>query len=68
MTFVRQDVDVKRQGAVTAYAFIQFTDISSVVRALKDLDGTSWGSTKLKVFVLPLAATYGNVIVRRCHQ
>ncbi|XP_060565784.1 msx2-interacting protein-like isoform X2 [Ruditapes philippinarum] len=43
------DVDVKRQGAVTAYAFIQFTDITSVVKALKDLDGTTWGSTKLKV-------------------
>ncbi|KAL4221812.1 hypothetical protein ACF0H5_020066 [Mactra antiquata] len=43
------DVDVKRQGAITAYAFIQFTDITSVVKALKDLDGTTWGSTKLKV-------------------
>lgn len=47
--FSLQDVDVKRQGAVTAYAFIQFTDITSVVKALKDLDGTTWGSTKLKV-------------------
>ncbi|KAH3827573.1 hypothetical protein DPMN_129510, partial [Dreissena polymorpha] len=43
------DIDVKRQGAVTAYSFIQFSDISSVVRALKDLDGTAWSSTKLKV-------------------
>ncbi|XP_052759600.1 msx2-interacting protein-like isoform X2 [Mya arenaria] len=43
------DVDVKRQGAITAYAFIQFSDISSVVKSLKDLDGITWGTTKLKV-------------------
>ena len=40
---------MKRQGAVSAYAFIQFSDISSVVRALRDLEGTAFGSNKIKV-------------------
>lgn len=44
-----QDIDVKRQGAVSAYAFVQFTDIRSVVKVLKEMEGEVWGSMKLKV-------------------
>ena len=40
---------MKRQGAVSAYAFIQFSDISSVVRALRDLEGSNFGVNKVKV-------------------
>lgn len=44
-----QDIDVKRQGAISAYSFIQFTDIRSVVKALRALDGETMGGMKLKV-------------------
>lgn len=47
--FVLQDIDVKRQGAVSAYAFVQYSDISSVVKALKGMEGEHMGSMKLKV-------------------
>lgn len=40
---------MKRQGAVSAYAFVQFTDIRSVVKVLKEMEGEVWGSMKLKV-------------------
>ncbi|KAK3104914.1 hypothetical protein FSP39_013101 [Pinctada imbricata] len=43
------DIDVKRQGAISAYAFVQFTDISSVVKVLRELEGEIWGSMKLKL-------------------
>nr|XP_022339400.1 msx2-interacting protein-like isoform X3 [Crassostrea virginica] len=43
------DIDVKRQGAVSAYAFVQFTDIRSVVKVLKEMEGEVWGSMKLKL-------------------
>jgi hypothetical protein len=46
-----QDIDVKRQGAVSAYAFVQFTDIRSVVKVLREMEGEVWGSMKLKVWV-----------------
>ncbi|XP_062590610.1 msx2-interacting protein-like isoform X2 [Saccostrea cucullata] len=43
------DIDVKRQGAVSAYAFVQFTDIRSVVKVLREMEGEVWGSMKLKL-------------------
>ncbi|XP_071147711.1 protein split ends-like isoform X1 [Mytilus edulis] len=43
------DIDVKRQGAISAYSFIQFTDIRSVVKALRALDGETMGGMKLKL-------------------
>lgn len=43
---------MKRQGAVSAYAFVQFTDIRSVVKVLKEMEGEVWGSMKLKVCII----------------
>lgn len=43
---------MKRQGAVSAYAFVQFTDIRSVVKVLKEMEGEVWGSMKLKVGII----------------
>lgn len=43
---------MKRQGAVSAYAFVQFTDIRSVVKVLKEMEGEVWGSMKLKVSII----------------
>ena len=44
-----QDVDIKRQGAASAYAFVQYTDISSVVHALREMEGEHIGANKIKV-------------------
>ena len=46
---VAQDVDIKRQGAASAYAFVQYTDISSVVQALREMEGEHIGANKIKV-------------------
>lgn len=44
-----QDVDIKRQGAISAYAFVQYSDISSVVKALWDMEEEQIGGHKIKV-------------------
>ena len=49
MTVIAQDVDIKRQGAASAYAFVQYTDISSVVQALREMEGEHIGANKIKV-------------------
>ncbi|XP_025083037.1 protein split ends-like isoform X2 [Pomacea canaliculata] len=43
------DVDIKRQGAASAYAFVQYTDIVSVVRALREMEGEHIGANKIKL-------------------
>lgn len=45
-----QDIDVKRQGAISAYAFVQYADITSVVKALRTMDGEHLGANKIKVW------------------
>lgn len=48
LIFFSQDVDIKRQPNGNAYAFIQFTDIVSVVKALKKMEDNKkvgWGKT-----------------------
>lgn len=44
-----QDVDIKRQGATTAFAFVQYADITSVVGALRAMEGEHIGINKIKV-------------------
>ncbi|XP_043922272.1 uncharacterized protein LOC122797814 [Protopterus annectens] len=35
------DVDIKKVSGITTYAFLQFTDITSVCNAINEMDGTS---------------------------
>ncbi|XP_073993505.1 spen family transcriptional repressor split ends isoform X2 [Rhodnius prolixus] len=43
------DIDVKKQGTSSTYAFCQFSDISSVVRAMRTLDGEHVGQNRIKL-------------------
>ncbi|XP_059158744.1 uncharacterized protein LOC131942822 isoform X2 [Physella acuta] len=43
------DVDIKRQGATTAFAFVQYVDITSVVGALRAMEGEHIGINKIKL-------------------
>ena len=47
--FQFQDIDIKRQGATTAFGFVQYVDIVSVVNALKAMEGEHIGTNKIKV-------------------
>ena len=47
-----QDIDIKKQGGLTAYAFVQFDDIASVVSALRDMDGEHIGNNEIKVWYI----------------
>lgn len=47
--FLHQDIDIKRQGAVSAYAFVQYADITSVVKSLRKMEGEHIGANKIKV-------------------
>lgn len=42
-------MDIKRQGASTAFAFVQYVDIVSVVAALREMEGEHIGINKIKV-------------------
>ena len=42
-------MDIKKQAQGSSYAFVQFTDINSVVRALRKMDGETIGANKIKV-------------------
>lgn len=53
---------MKRQGAVSAYAFVQFTDIRSVVKVLKEMEGEVWGSMKLKVGIVDPRRGWGQCV------
>lgn len=44
-----QDVEIKKQGAASSYAFVQFSNIKSVVQVLRRKDGTHIGSNKIKL-------------------
>ncbi|GFO42532.1 msx2-interacting protein [Plakobranchus ocellatus] len=43
------DIDIKRQGATTAFAFVQYVDIASVVAALRAMEGQHIGINKIKL-------------------
>lgn len=48
-----QDIEIKRQGSVgsQAFAFVQYDDIKSVVRALRKMNEEVVGQNKVKVSV-----------------
>ncbi|XP_014262503.1 protein split ends isoform X3 [Cimex lectularius] len=43
------DIDIKKQGTSSSYAFCQFSDIGSVVKAMRTLDGEHIGSNRIKL-------------------
>ena len=43
------DIDIKKQGVVSAYSFVQYSDIRSVVAALDKMDGHNIGQNRIKV-------------------
>ncbi|XP_057324972.1 protein split ends-like isoform X2 [Microplitis mediator] len=43
------EIDIKKQGAVSSYAFCQYSDISSVVKAMRSMDGEHLGSNRIKL-------------------
>ncbi|XP_036140621.1 protein split ends isoform X2 [Monomorium pharaonis] len=43
------DVEVKKQGAVSSYAFCQYSDITSVVKAMRSMDGEHLGANRIKL-------------------
>ena len=43
------DIDIKKQGVVSAYSFVQYADIRSVVAALDKMDGQHIGQNRIKV-------------------
>ncbi|KAH0544112.1 hypothetical protein KQX54_000381 [Cotesia glomerata] len=43
------EIDIKKQGAVSSYAFCQYADISSVVKAMRSMDGEHLGSNRIKL-------------------
>lgn len=43
------DIDIKKQQGSNAYAFVQYTDIVSVVKALKKMDAEYIGESKVKL-------------------
>lgn len=47
--FCFQEIDIKKQGGATSYAFCQFADIGSVVKAMRSLDGEHLGSNRIKL-------------------
>lgn len=46
-----QDIDIKRVNGVPQYAFVQYSDIASVCKAIKKMDGEYLGTNRLKVFI-----------------
>lgn len=47
--FPLQDIDIKKVNGVPQYAFVQYSDIASVCKAIKKMDGEYLGSNRLKV-------------------
>lgn len=43
------DIDIKKQTTSAAYAFCQYSDIVSVVRAMRKMDGEHLGNTRVKL-------------------
>lgn len=47
--FYFQFVDMKKQSSSSAYAFVQYTDISSVVRAMRAMDAEYVGNNRVNL-------------------
>ncbi|GAB1865999.1 Protein split ends [Camponotus japonicus] len=43
------EIDIKKQGAVSSYAFCQYSDIGSVVKAMRSMDGEHIGANRIKL-------------------
>lgn len=43
------EIDIKKQGSSTSYAFIQYSDVASVVKAMRKLDGENLGANRIKL-------------------
>ncbi|EEC13553.1 RNA recognition motif protein, putative [Ixodes scapularis] len=43
------EIDIKKQGSASSYAFIQYSDIASVVKAMRKLDGENLGANRIKL-------------------
>lgn len=43
------EIDIKKQGAVSSYAFCQYSDIVSVVKAIRSMDGEHLGNNRIKL-------------------
>ena len=54
---------MKTPGLTAAYAFVQYEDITCVVKALKDMDGKTIGENPLKVGALALRHWYFSVLL-----
>jgi hypothetical protein len=46
---VLQEIDIKKQGVVSSYAFCQYSDIASVVKAMRTMDGEHLGNNRIKL-------------------
>ncbi|XP_065210776.1 protein split ends isoform X2 [Planococcus citri] len=53
------DIDLKKQGVTSCYAFCQYCDISSVVKAMHAMDGEYFGSNKINL-------GYGKSLATNC--
>lgn len=47
--FYSQEIDIKKQGSVSSYAFCQYADIGSVVKAMRNMDGEHLGNNRIKL-------------------
>ena len=65
--FSSKDIDIKKQGAVSAYAFVQYSDITSVVRALRKMDGEHIGANKIKVLSSLIICPLEDYDIPECH-
>ncbi|PSN39346.1 hypothetical protein C0J52_21870 [Blattella germanica] len=43
------EIDIKKQGVVSSYAFCQYSDIASVVKAIRTMDGEHLGNNRIKL-------------------
>ncbi|KAG8228387.1 hypothetical protein J437_LFUL008237 [Ladona fulva] len=43
------EIDIKKQGSVSSYAFCQYADIGSVVKAMRSMDGEHLGNNRIKL-------------------
>ena len=63
---ILQDIDIKKQGAVSAYAFVQYSDIISVVKALHKMDGEHIGNNRIKVIIFIDIPLYPIISYYKC--
>lgn len=44
-----QEIDIKKQGSTSSYAFIQYSEICAVTKAMRKLDGEHIGSNRINL-------------------